>query len=171
MNPFENLKTYVVTALNPGDVRNHLQADHDRFLDAVDVLGLERNSERRAAKAATLRLALVIHDRAEEAVLYRVLKRVKIPPAAKAFADDACVEHEVIEGLLDKLIRTRPSTEEWEARVRVFTGLLKHHFREEESEMFALLGAHFDAARLEVLGAQFLETRDKLVMLEEAKAA
>jgi hypothetical protein len=170
MNPFEHLRTYVVTSLNPGDVRNHLQADHDRFLDAVDVLGIERNSDRRASRAATLRLALVIHARAEEAVVYRALSAVK-SPALKAFADDGCIEHEVIEGLLDKLTRTRASTDEWKARVRVFSKLLRHYFREEEREMFALLGANFDTERLESMGAQFLETRDKLVMLEEAKAA
>jgi hemerythrin superfamily protein len=171
MNPFKHLRTYVVTSLNPGDVRNHLQADHDRFLDAMDALSIERNSDRRASKAATLRLALVIHARAEEAVVYRALSGVKSSPASKAFADDGCIEHEVIEGLLDKLMRTRASTDEWKARVRVFSELLRHHFREEESEMFALLGANFDTERLESMGAQFLETRDKLVMLEEAKAA
>lgn len=171
MNPFDHLRSYVVTSLNPGDVRNHLQADHDRFLDAVDALSLERSSDRRASKAATLRLALVIHSRAEEAVVYRALSALKTVPAAKAFADDACIEHEVMEHLLDKLMNTRASTDEWKARMRVFSELLRHHFREEESEMFALLGANYDAARLETIGAQFLDTRDKLVMLEEAKAA
>jgi Hemerythrin HHE cation binding domain len=171
VNPFEHLRTYVVTSLHPGDVRNHLQADHDRLLDAVDALALERTSERRLSKATTLRMALVIHARAEEAVVYRALSGLKMAPAAKAFSDDSLVEHEVIEGLLDKLLRTKPSADEWKARVRVFTELLQHHFREEQSEMFGLLAQHFDAARLETLGAQFLETRDKLVMLEEAKAA
>jgi hypothetical protein len=171
VNAFEHLRTYVVTSLNPGDVRNHLQADHDRFLEALDALSLERNSDRRASQAVTLRMALVIHARAEEAIVYRALSGLKTAPAAKAFADDGCIEHEVIEGLLEKLSRTRASTDEWKARVRVFSELIRHHFREEESEMFALLGAHFDAERLQSMGAQFLETRDKLVMLEEAKAA
>lgn len=171
MNPFEQLRTYVVTSLHPGDVRNHLQADHDRLLDAVGALALEHTAERRASKAATLRLALVIHARAEEAVVYRALSGLKMVPAAKAFADDSLVAHEVVEGLLDKLLRTKPSADEWKARLRVFTELLEHHFREEQGEMFALLGEHFDSDRLETLGAQFLDTRDKLVMLEEAKAA
>lgn len=171
MNPFGHLRTYVATSLHPGDVRNHLQADHDRLLEALDALAMEPTSERRLATASTLRMALVIHERSEEAVPYRALAGVELVPAAKARADDAGIEHEVIEGLLDKVLRTRPSTDEWKARVRVFTAMLKRHFRTEEDEVFALMGEHFDAARLEALGAQYLETRDKLVMLEEAKAA
>ncbi len=104
-------------------------------------------------------------------MVYRALSALKTVPAAKAFADDGCIEHEVIEGLLDKLMGTRTTSDEWKARLRVCNELLRHHFREEESEMYALLGAHFDSSRLVALGAQFLETRDKLVMLEEAKAA
>lgn len=171
MNPFEHLRTYVVTAPHPGDVRNHAQADHDRLLDAVDGLAKERTAERRMAKAATLRLALVIHERAEEAVIYRALAATNVAPGAKARADDADVEHEVIEGLLNKLLQTRPTSDEWNARLRVFTAMLERHFKDEEGEVFALLGEHFDAARLEELGTQYLDSRDKLVMLEEAKAA
>ena len=171
MNPFGQLRTYVATSLHPGDLRNHMQADHDLLLDALGALAMETTSERRLSQAGTRRMALVIHERAEEAVAYRALAGVKVVPAAKARADDAGVEHEVIEGLLDKLLRTRPSTDEWKARVRVFTDLLTRHFHDEQSEVFALLGEHFDPARLEALGAQYVETRDKLVMLEEAKAA
>ena len=50
-------------------------------------------------------------------------------------------------------------------------GLIVRHIETEQDEMFAQLARRFDAAALAEMGRRFELARDKLMLLEEAKAA
>jgi hypothetical protein len=114
----------------------------------------------------------VIHALAEETVVYRALEGVEAANDSKSSrADERFVEHELVEGLFDKLSRTRPGTLEWHARINVARELIQRHIETEHADTFDALGKRFDAEQLEEIGLRFALARDKLTMLEEAKAA
>jgi hypothetical protein len=112
----------------------------------------------------------VIHALAEETVVYRSLEGIEAANDASR-ADERFVEHELVQGLFDKLTRSRPGTLEWHARINVARDLIRRHIETEHAETFDALAKRFDAGELVELGQRFLLARDKLTMLEEAKAA
>jgi hypothetical protein len=112
------------------------------------------------------------HALAEETVVYRALEGVEAANDSKdTRADERFVEHELVEGLFDKLSRSRPGTLEWHARVNVAAELIRRHIETEHESTFVALGHRFGPEQLDEMGARFALVREKLTMLEEAKAA
>jgi hypothetical protein len=112
------------------------------------------------------------HALAEETVVYRALEGVEAANDSRnTRADERFVEHELVEGLFDKLSRSRPGTLEWHARVNVAAELIRRHIETEHEDTFVALGERFEQEQLDEIGRRFVSARDKLHMLEEAKAA
>ena len=156
-------------AFTPGsDIRDQLRADHEKALAELEALQGESDPQRCYERLAQLRRAWVIHALAEETVVYRALEGVA---ANDSRADERFIEHELVEGLFDKLSRSRPDTHEWHSRLGVARELILRHIQTEHDGMFAQLGKRFDAEKLAELGRRFELAREKLTMLEEAKAA
>jgi hypothetical protein len=153
------------------DIRDQLRRDHEAALAELDELRFEPESRRSLARLDRLRRAWVIHALAEETVVYRALEGAEAGGGSKSHADERFIEHELVEGLFDKLSRSRPGTLEWTARLNVARELIGRHIETEHDEMFARLERHFDAQALREMGHRFALVRDKLQMLEEAKAA
>ncbi len=155
---------------SPGtDIRDQLRRDHDKALAELEALQGECDTQRCYEKLAQLRRAWVIHALAEETVVYRVLESVE--SAGSGRADERFIEHELVEGLFEKLSRSRPGTHEWHARLNVARDLILRHIHTEQDGMFAQLAQRFDREKLVELGQRFELAREKLTMLEEAKAA
>jgi hypothetical protein len=152
------------------DIRDLLRQDHEQTLAELEALRHETDGKRSISQLDQLRSAWVIHALAEETVVYRALEGAEAALDSKSHADERFIEHELVEGLFDKLSRSRPGTLEWTARLNVARELIERHIETEHEEMFARLERHFDAqARLE-MGHRFVFAREKLVKLE-AKAA
>ena len=149
------------------DIREQLRRDHARALAELGAIGQESDGRRAQVRLARLRHAWMVHALAEESVVYRALEGV--PPAREA--DERFVEHELVEGLFEKLSRSRPGTVEWHARINVAGELIHRHIETEHQDTFAALGERFEQEQLDEIGRRFLLARDKLTMLEEAKAA
>jgi iron-sulfur cluster repair protein YtfE (RIC family) len=94
--------------------------------------------------------ALSQHAAIEEAVLY--------PSARNEVADaeddvlEALEEHHVVKWQLQELLGLAPTDERFNAKVTVLTENVRHHVREEESELFPLLRARLGRKRLLELG-------------------
>ena len=157
--------------MNDADIRDLLRRDHEVALAEIEALSLERDSRRSLAQLGQLRRSWVIHALAEETVVYRALEGAEAAPDSKSHADERFIEHELVEGLFDKLSRSRPGTLEWRARVNVARELVRRHIDSEHAEMFPRLVRAFDAAALREMGHRFVLAHEKLLMLEEAKAA
>jgi hypothetical protein len=153
----------------PGDVRDVLRLDHEAVLSELEQLRVAQDARDAIARLQRLRRRWVIHALAEETVVYNALEGLQ--GVASTRADERFVEHEIVEGLFDKLTRARPGTLEWKARINVARNLITRHIESEHQELFARLATRFDAARLAELGERFELARDKLNLLEEAKAA
>ena len=153
------------------DIRDQLRQDHETALAELEALRGETDDQRCFAILRQLRRSWVIHALAEETVVYRALEGVEAANESSARADERFIEHELVEGLFDKLSRSRPGTLEWHARLNVARELIMRHIEKEHEEMFAQLGKRYDVDALRDMGHRFELAREKLTMLEEAKAA
>jgi len=153
------------------EIRELLRQDHEKVVSEVEALRLETDRRRAFLRLAALRRSWVIHALAEETVVYRALEGADAARGVKSQADERFIEHELVEGLFDKLSRGRPGTLEWTARLNVARELIGRHIDTEHDEMFGRLARNFDADALREMGHRFALARDKLTMLEEAKAA
>ncbi len=153
------------------DVRIQLRRDHEASLAELDALRQESVADRCHLRLRRLRRAWVIHALAEETVVYRALEGAEAAIESKTRADERFVEHELVESLFEKLSRARPGTLEWNARLNVARELIARHIDKEHEDMFEQLGRRFEAAQLREMGRRFELARDKLTLLEDAKAA
>ena len=153
----------------PGDVRDVLRLDHEAVLRDLEQLRTAADAREALSRLQAVRRRWVIHALAEETVVYNALEGLQ--GAASTRADERFVEHEIVEGLFDKLSRSRPGTLEWGARINVARSLVTRHVEAEHEDLFVRLATRFDTARLVELGQRFALAREKLNLLEEAKAA
>ena len=153
------------------DIRERLRKDHEATLAEADRLRAERDDQRSLFLLRQLRRSWVIHALAEESVVYRALEGAEGAAFAGTRSDERFVEHELVEALFEKLARLKPASQEWRARLNVARDLIARHIESEHDELFARLGRQFDADGLEELGRRFQLAREKLTLLEEAKAA
>lgn len=153
------------------DIRQRLRRDHEATLADADRLRGEKDAARALAALRELRRAWMIHALAEETVVYRALEGAEGLPIAGTRSDERFVEHELVESLFAKLGRLRPGSHEWVARLNVARDLIARHIESEHDEMFARLERAFDEIGLAELARRFDLARDKLALLEDAKAA
>ena len=153
------------------EIRDQLRRDHESALAELEALRIETDPSRAFAMLRQLRRGWVIHALAEETVVYRALESAEAAVELKTRADERFIEHELVESLFEKLSRSRPGSLEWHARLNVSRDLIMRHIETEHEAMFAQLAGRFDAAGLREMGQCFELARQKLTMLEEAKAA
>lgn len=157
--------------MNDNDIRQLLREDHATIIRDLEALRAETDSRKAVSRLAALRRAWVIHALAEETVVYRALDGVSPDTGPAVHADERFIEHELVEGLFDKLARSRPGTIEWTARLNVSRELIRRHIEAEHDEMLPRLARAFEAPALRELGHRFELAREKLALLEDAKAA
>jgi hemerythrin-like domain-containing protein len=141
--------------MNEEDVRALLVKDHEEAKTLARQMHEATSPSRRMALLGKLKPALTAHSRAEEKVVYDALLRVRANDDSHELGDEGYVEHSLVDELLATLASTSASTERWKATAKVLTELLEHHIEEEESDVFALLGEHYERDDLEAMGAQF----------------
>ena len=157
-------------AFTPGsDIRDQLRGDHQKALAELEALQAEADAQRCYELLTQLRRGWVIHALAEETVVYRAVESVAADSSNRA--DERFIEHELVEGLFDKLSRSGPGTHEWHARLNIVRDLVMRHIETEEKGIFRQLGERYDAAALAEMSERFELAREKLTLLEEAKAA
>lgn len=130
--------------------------DHREMEKLFDRLEKERDQRPQLLKKVAA--MLTAHSRAEEAEVY---------PAAATEAQErdeiehASQEHEDAERLLHELESLDPDSEEFDATLREFVGMIKEHVEEEETEILPTLRDAVDEQRLEELGREFTERREQ----------
>ncbi|MBA1276537.1 MULTISPECIES: hemerythrin domain-containing protein [Pseudomonadaceae] len=138
--------------------------DHERVKDILTRL---TESTERAVKTRTdllqkLEMEVTIHTQLEEQILYPAYKEAGGKEELKMYYE-AKEEHRAVDSLvLPDLKVTDPGSVEFSGRAKVCKELLEHHIEEEESEMFPQARELFDEARLEEMGKQMSELRDRL---------
>lgn len=138
--------------------------DHERVKDILTRLteSTERAVKTRAELLGKLEMEVTIHTQLEEQILYPAYKEAGGKEEAKMY-HEAKEEHRTVDALvLPDLKATDPASLEFSGRAKVCKELLEHHIEEEESEMFPRARELFDKGRLDEMGAQMVELRNRL---------
>jgi hemerythrin-like domain-containing protein len=104
---------------------------------------------------------LTLHATIEEELFYPELQKVRSSEARDLVAE-ANEEHAVVKRLLAELAELDADDEQFDAKMKVMMENVKHHIKEEESELFDQAEKHLSAERLEDLGAKLESRKDAL---------
>lgn len=120
--------------------------------------------EAKGAKAlelfTRLKIKLVPHARAEEAVLYpRLLDESNTEDETR----EGIEEHKQVDHLIAEIDAIGPDHEAWTPKIKVLADMVGHHVDEEEGEMFPLAREVVSDREAEKLAEEYERERDSFV--------
>lgn len=140
-----------------------LKADHKKvaaLFKKVEALGDTAHASR-GKLFDQIDTELEAHAEVEEKIFYPALKaKTKRNDAANDEVLEAYEEHANVKSLLAKLRALRPPEETYNAKLQVLGELVKHHVKEEETEMFKQARRLLKKSELDDLGKK-IETAKK----------
>ena len=114
-------------------VTDMLREDHKKVKGLFEEFEQAEDAPAKQRIVETVLKELEVHSKLEEELIY---------PAIRAEIDDddlmdeALEEHHVVHGLLGELKKMKPSDDRYDAKFTVLAENVRHHIKEEESEMF-----------------------------------
>jgi hemerythrin superfamily protein len=135
-----------------------LRADHKKVSDLFDQFEKSRSPTKKKSLVDQICQELTVHTQIEEEIFY---------PAVKAALKDhelvpeANVEHASVKDLIAQVRGVQPDGEMYDARVKVMSEFVKHHVKEEQTEMFPK--AKKTKLDMTVLGAQLQSRKEELL--------
>ena len=142
-----------------------LKADHKEvaaLFKQVEALG-DTAHVSRGKLFRKIDAALSVHAEIEEKIFYPALKaktKLNTEPSDEVF--EAYEEHANVKSMLAKLEATDPSDDTYNAKLQVLMELVKHHVKEEETEMFKQARQLLEKPELETLGTQLETAKERL---------
>ncbi len=136
-----------------------LKADHqtvEKLFTSFEAAG-DRAYKTKGRLVEQMIEELSIHAFIEEQVLYPAAR--SDVPSADDDVLEALEEHHIVKWELQELLDLDPKDERFAAKVTVLTENVRHHVKEEESELFPLLRSKLPKTRLQELGTQLEEAR------------
>jgi len=143
----------------PKEATAMLRADHALVSGLFAEYAKSRSPDRKRALVDQICQELTVHTELEETIFY---------PAVQAALQDhelvpeANVEHASIKALIAQVKEGSPGDDEFDAKVKVMAEYVKHHVKEEHTEMFPKarrtdlnmreLGAQMAARKAAILG-------------------
>jgi hemerythrin superfamily protein len=119
------------------DILDTLAEEHEVVAALLEDLVEGKNSAQRASTLKQIKKNLVPHARAEEAVLYTALIRVKSKDA-RTDGEEGFVEHSLVDALLKALSGMKDKmSPRFGATAKVLKEIVTHHVKEEESDLFS----------------------------------
>ena len=117
----------------PMEATAMLRADHKKVAGLFDAFEKTKSAARKKKIVSEICMELTVHATLEEEIFY---------PAVKAALKDhelvpeATVEHSSVKELIAQVKDVEPDGEMYDARVKVMGEFVKHHVKEEQTEMF-----------------------------------
>ena len=117
----------------PKDAIAMLKADHKKVSELFQAFESAQAPTKKKALVAQICEELTIHAELEEEIFY--------PAVKTALGDDelvpeAVVEHASIKDLISQVQGAEADGEAYDAKVKVMSEYVKHHVKEEQTEMF-----------------------------------
>jgi hemerythrin superfamily protein len=134
-----------------------LKADHKLVSDLFDQYEKTRSTAKKKALVASICMELGVHAKAEEEIFYPA---VKAALKDKELVPEATVEHATMKELMAQVEGKEPDGEMFDAKIKVLSEYVKHHVKEEETEMFPK--ARKTKLDMKALGAQIAARKDEL---------
>lgn len=134
-----------------------LKADHKRVSELFDQYEHTRSTAKKKTLVASICMELGIHAMAEEEIFYPA---VKAALKDKEMVPEAIVEHASLKELIAQVEGKEPDGEMFDAKIKVLSEYVKHHVKEEETEMFPK--ARKTTLDMKALGARIAARKDEL---------
>ena len=134
-----------------------LKADHKLVADLFDQYEKTRSTAKKRSLVASICLELGVHAKAEEEIFYPA---VKAALKDKEMVPEATVEHATLKELMAQVEGKEPDGEMFDAKIKVMSEYVKHHVKEEETEMFPK--ARKTRLDMKALGAQIAARKEEL---------
>lgn len=140
-------------------IYDELKKDHDNVQRLLKKLHEAETAESRRSLITEIRDALVPHSRAEEAVLYNVIRDLD---ESQGLIVHSYEEHVMAETLLRGLQVTESVALHWQGGVKKLSEALAHHISNEEDKVFAAAKQVISSEEAEMLGRAFVELKPRL---------
>ena len=142
----------------PKDAIALLKADHEAVSELFADFEKTRTSAKKKALVAEICTALSVHAQIEEEIFYPAFKAAL---KDKELVPEATVEHTGVKDLIAQLEGVEPDGEMYDAKVKVLSEYVKHHVKEEQTEMF--VKAKASSLDMLELGARMAARKDELL--------
>jgi hemerythrin superfamily protein len=143
----------------PQDAIALLRADHAKVSDLFEQFEKARDDARKQKLAQTICMELKVHTQIEEEIFYPATREAL--PKEEDLLDEAEVEHAGAKDLIAQIEAGSPADDKWDAKVTVLSEYIKHHVKEEHTEMFPKVrNTDLD---LKSLGAQLAARKEELL--------
>lgn len=117
----------------PKDAIAMLRAEHEEVVQLFAEYGKARSATSKKALIADICAALTVHAQIEEELFYPAIQSAL---KDKLLVPEATVEHGCVKALIAQLEGAEPGGEMVDAQVKVLSEYVKHHVKEEHTEMF-----------------------------------
>ena len=114
-------------------VTDMLREDHKKVKGLFEEFEQAKDAKAKQRIVETALTELEVHSKLEEELIYPAL-RAEIDD--DDLMDEALEEHHVVHGLIGELKKMKPADERYDAKFTVLAENVRHHIKEEESEMF-----------------------------------
>jgi hemerythrin-like domain-containing protein len=145
-------------ARRPQDAIALLRADHALVQDLFEQFEKAREDKRKKALAERICMELKIHTAIEEEIFYPAVREAL--PKEADLLDEANVEHDSAKELISQIESGGPGEDRWDAKVTVLGEYIKHHVKEEQTQMFPK--ARKTKLDLRELGVQLARRKEQL---------
>lgn len=153
------------------DIRDQLRRDREEVLDGLEALSASPPETGLALeRLSALRRSWKVHVLASEAVIYRALESSDGGAESLRRAEERLVAHKRIDFMFERLRSARPGSITWRARLFVAREMMLQ-FLESEGDLALRLEEKLSIEALGDLAENYERARDKLLVLEDAKAA
>jgi hemerythrin superfamily protein len=115
-------------------VTDMLREDHKKVKGLFEEFEQAEDATTKKRIVETALTELEVHSKLEEELIYPAI-RAEIDN--DELMDEALEEHHVVHGLLEELKKMKPGNERYDAKFTVLAENVRHHIKEEESEMFS----------------------------------
>jgi hemerythrin superfamily protein len=135
-----------------------LRADHKLVSSLFADYEKARSTAKKKTLVAQICSELTMHAQLEEEIFYPAFKRAL---KDQELVPEATVEHETLRELIAQVEGVKPEGEMFDAKIKVLSEYVKHHVKEEQSEMFPK--AESSSLDMIELGAALIERRAELL--------
>lgn len=146
------------TSAKPKDAIALLRADHALVGGLFADYENTKSSAKKKKLVAQICTELSVHAQVEEEIFYPAVKRAL---KDKVLIPEAIVEQASMKALIDQVEGVEPDGEMYDAKVKVLAEYVKHHVKEEHTEMFPK--ARASSLDMMALGAQLAARKTELM--------
>lgn len=136
-----------------------LKADHQKVSGLFEQYESARATTRKKSLVAQICKELTVHAQIEEEIFY---PRVKAALKDHELVPEALVEHDGVKKLIAQIQGREPDGEVFDAKVKVLGEYVKHHVKEEQTEMFPK--AKKTTLDMKAVGAELLARKKTLLV-------